>query len=96
MADYITLFRTENDVKKFAKKIECTPENILDMLASAVLVYLRDAPYPGVIIAHVTDGEEDMEYVLLLRNNIIDVYRHVLHADRMNAWDIPEIEEPDR
>ena len=44
--------------------------------------YLKGAPYPGVIKARVTDGRRYTEYILLLENNTVDVYRHVENATR--------------
>ena len=38
--------RTNDGVKILNTKIECTPENIPDMLASIVMDYLKSAPYP--------------------------------------------------
>ena len=77
MAHYNARFYTNKGVEIFNKKIECTPENILDMLASIVMDYLKSAPYPGTIKARVTDGRRNMEYMLLLDNDAVDVYRHV-------------------
>ena len=77
MAHYNARFYTNKGVEIFNKKIECTPENIPDMLASIVMDYLKSAPYPGTIKARVTDGRRNMEYMLLLDNDAVDVYRHV-------------------
>ena len=77
MTHYDARFYTNKGVEIFNKKIECTPENIPDMLACIVMDYLKDAPYPGTIKARVTDGRRNMEYMLLLDNDAVDVYRHV-------------------
>ena len=77
MNHYNARFHTNKGVEIFDKKIECTPENIPDMLASIVMDYLKSAPYPGVIKASVTDGRCNMGYMLLLDNDAVDVYRHV-------------------
>ena len=82
MAHYNARLYTNKGVEIFDKKIECTPENIPDMLASIVLDYLKDAPYPGVIKARVADGDRYMEYMLLLENDTLHVYLHALQADR--------------
>ena len=82
MAHYDARLRTNNGVEILNTKIECTPENIPDMLASIVMDYLKSAPYPGAIKARVTDGRKYTEYLLLLENGIVDVYRHVEKTTR--------------
>ena len=77
MAHYNARFYTNKGVEIFNKKIECAPENIPDMLACIVMDYLKSAPYPGVIKAHVIDGRCNMGYMLSLDNDAVDVYRHV-------------------
>ena len=52
MTYYNARFYTNKGVEIFNKKIECTPENIPDMLACIVMDYLKD----GVIKARVIDG----------------------------------------
>ena len=93
MAHYNARLYTDKEVKIFDKKIECTPENIPDMLASIVLDYLRDTPYPGVIKAGVTGGRCNMEYILLLENDVLDVYLHVLRAAMSDMQKRPLDEE---
>ena len=80
MNHYDARFYTNKGVEISNKKIECTPANIPDMLAGIVLDYLKDAPYQGTIKARVTDGRRYTEYILLLENNTVDVYRHVENA----------------
>ena len=80
MARYDARLYTGKGVEILNTEIECTPENIPDMLASVVLDYLKDAPYPGVIKAGVTDGRCNMEYTLLLENNALHAYLHVKKA----------------
>ena len=82
MTHYDVHLHTDKGVEIHNKGIECTPANIPDMLACVVLDYLKSAPYPGVIKAHVTDGRHYTEYMLLLENNTVDVYRHVEKATR--------------
>ena len=82
MAHYNARLYTNKGVEIFDKKIECTPPSIPGMLACIVMDYLKDAPYPGVIKAGVTDGRCNMEYMLLLDNDAVDVYRHVEKAAR--------------
>ena len=77
MTYYNARFYTNKGVEIFNKKIECTPENIPDMLACIVMDYLKSTPYPGVIKARVIDGRCNMGYMLSLDNDAVDVYRHV-------------------
>ena len=77
MAHYNARLYTDKGVEIFNKKIECTPENIPDMLACIVMDYLKSAPYQSTIKARVTDGRCNMGYMLSLDNDAVDVYRHV-------------------
>ena len=77
MAHYNTRFYTNKGVEIFDKKIECTPANIPEVLTCIVMDYLKSTPYPGTIKARVTDGKNYIEYMLLLENDTVDVYRHV-------------------
>ena len=96
MTRYEVRLYTNNGVKISNKKIECNEKEIPDRLAGIVLDYLRDAPYPGVIKAHVITGRIYTEYVLLLKNDILDVCLHVLQADRAEVQEPPDREEPAR
>ena len=82
MAHYDARLYTNKGVEISNKKIECTPANIPDILVCIVMDYLKGAPYPGTIKARVTDGRHYTEYILLLENNTVDVYRHVENATR--------------
>ena len=82
MVHYDVRFHTDKGVEISNKGIECTPANIPDMLAGIVMDYLKGAPYQGTIKARVTDGKRYTEYILLLENNTVDVYRHVENATR--------------
>ena len=93
MAHYNARFYTNKGVEIFNKKIECTPENIPDMLASIVTDYLKSAPYPGVIKAGVTDNRHHTEYTLRLENDALDVYLHVLRADMSDMQKRPQDRE---
>ena len=82
MTHYDVRLHTDKGVEISNKGIECTPANIPDMLACTVMDCLKDAPYQGTIMARVTDGRHYTEYMLLLENNTVDVYRHVEKATR--------------
>ena len=80
MTRYDARLYTDKGIEILNTKIESTPENIPDMLASIVMDYLKSAPYPGVIKAGVTDNRHHMEYTLRLENDALDVHLHVLRA----------------
>ena len=82
MTHYDVHLHTDKGVKIHNKGIECTPANIPDMLVCIAMDYLKGAPYPGAIKASVTDGRHYTEYMLLMENNTVDVYRHVEKATR--------------
>ena len=42
----------------------------------------RTPPTPGAIRALVNSGWNYRTYLILLKNDVLDVYRHVCHADR--------------
>ena len=90
MTRYEVRLYTNNGVKISNKKIECNEKEIPDRLAGIVLDYLRDAPYPGAIKAHVITGKIYTEYILLLKNDILDVCLHVLQADRVEVQEPPD------
>ena len=96
MTRYDVRLYTNNGVKISNKKIECSEKEISDRLAGIVLNYLRGAPYPGAIKAHVITGKIYTEYILLLKNDILDVCLHVLQADRAEVQEPPDREEPAR
>ena len=96
MIRYEVRLYTNNGVKISNKKIECNEKEIPDRLACIVLDYLKDAPYPGAIKAHVITGKIYTEYVLLLKNDILDVCLHVLQADRVEVQEPSDREEPAR
>ena len=82
MTHYDVRLYTDKGVEISNKGIECTPANIPDILVCIVMDYLKGASYPGVIKARVTDGKRYTEYMLLMENNAVDVYRHVEKATR--------------
>ena len=82
MTHYDVHLHTDKGVEIYNKGIECTPANIPDMLACTVMDCLKDTPYQGTIKARVADGKRYTEYMLLMENNAVDVYRHVEKATR--------------
>ena len=89
MTRYIVRLYSDNEVQIHGRRIKCNQRDVPDRLAGIVLDYLKDAPYPGVIKAHVIDGRRYTEYILLLKNNTLDVCRHVLEAGRAEVQEHP-------
>ena len=82
MTRYTVQLYSENGDQIHGRGIECNRKDIPDMLAGVVASYLKDAPYPGAIRALVNSGWNYRTYLILLKNDFLDVYRHVCHADR--------------
>ena len=82
MPRYIVRLYSDNKVLIHDMWIECNRQDVPGRLACIVMDYLKGAPYPGTMRAHVIAGRRYTEYVLLLKNNTLDVCRHVLQADR--------------
>ena len=80
MTHYDVRLYTDKGVEIHNKGTESSQKDVPGRLACIVLDYLRSAPYPGVIKAHVTDGRRHMEYTLLLENNTLHAYLHVKKA----------------
>ena len=82
MTRYTVQLYTENGDQIHGRGIDCNRKDIPDMLAGVVASYLKDAPYPGAIQAQVNSGWNYRTYLILLKNDFLDVYRHACHADR--------------
>ena len=73
----------------YDKGAECTPAEIPEMLACAVMDYLEDSPYLGAIHAQVMTDRRCTEYMFLLKNNSLNMYRHMEWATRVEAQEHP-------
>ena len=82
MTRYAVRLYSEDRDQIHGIKIDCNPKDIPDMLAGAVARYLKDSPYPDAIQAQISSGWRYRTYLILLKNDFLDVYRHVCHADR--------------
>ena len=89
MTHYDVRLYTDKGARIHDTRIECKPAEIPEMLACAVMDYLRDSPYPGAIHAQIMTDRRCAEYVLLLKDDSLDVYRHVLRASRVEAQEDP-------
>ena len=96
MTRYIVRLYSDNDVQIHGERIECNVRDVPGRLICIMRDYLKDAPYPGVIKAHVITGRIYTEYILLLKNDILDICLHVLQADRAEVQEPPDREEPAR
>ena len=96
MTRYDIRLHTDKGVQIYDKGAECTPAEIPEMLACAVMDYLKDSPYPGAIHAQVMTDRRCTEYVLLLRDGSLDVYRHVERATRVEVQEHPAGSAPPR
>ena len=84
MAHYDARLYTDKGIEILNTKIECTPENIPDMLVCIVTDYLKERSLPG---RHKGPRHKRQKIIpntlLLLENGIaLDVYRHVEKAAR--------------
>ena len=89
MTRYDIRLHTDKGVQIYDKGAECNPAEIPEMLACAVMDYLKDSPYPGAIQAQVMTDRRCTEYVLLLKDDSLDVYRHVERATRVEVQEHP-------
>ena len=96
MTHYDVRLYTDKGVRIHDTRIECKPTEIPEMLACVAMDYLRDSPYPGAIHAQVMNGRRCAEYVLLLKDNGLDVYRHVERATRVEVQERPAGPAPPR
>ena len=82
MTRYIVRLYSNQSDELRSKYIECNRKEMPVMLARFVLDYLKDAPYPGVIQAIALAGRDTLIYMINLRNDTVDVYRHVFRGNR--------------
>ena len=94
MSHYNIRLYTDKGVRIHDRGAECKPAEIPGMLACIVMDYLKDAPYPGAMQAQVLAGRRCAEYTLVLRNDSLDVYRHVLRASRVETQEHPNAPAP--
>ena len=89
MTHYDIRLHTDKGVQIYDKGAEYKPAEVPGMLACVVANYLKDSPYPGAIQAQVMSDRRCTEYILLLKNNSLDVYRHVEAATRVEVQEHP-------
>ena len=79
---------------RYDKGAECNPAEVPGMLACVVANYLKDSPYPGTIRAQINSGWHYTLYLVLLKNDTLDVYRHVERATRVAVQEHPDVSAP--
>ena len=84
---YIVRLYSDKKVKIYGRRIECMRRDVPGRLICIATDYLKDVPYPGVIKAHVIAGRRYTEYILLLKNNTLDVCRQALEAHMAEVQD---------
>ena len=78
----VLLFATDQPVPIHRAQIECGRTEVADMLAGVVMDYLDGVPYPGTMRTRVVAGRRCTEYMILLENDTMRVYRHVARYTR--------------
>ena len=68
------------------------PDRLIDIAAD----YLKGSPYPGAIQALVNSRGGYTLFLVLLKNDILNVYRHVRNADRAETREHPDASAPPR
>ena len=66
------------------------PAEISGMLVCVAMDYLKDASYQGTMKARVTTCGQRTEFMLLMKNNILDVYYHAGRFTRTEVQEPPE------
>ena len=82
MTRYSVRLYTQQADELCGRYVECGKKEMPVMLARFVLDYLEDAPYPGAIQAIALAGRDTLMYIITLRNDTVDVYRHVFRENR--------------
>ena len=78
------------------KSLTCDKSDVSNGLGCVVRDYLKNAPYPGAIDAVVTSDESPMVYMVLQKNNDLDVYLHMSQLTEGEVQELSDEEEPAR
>ena len=90
---YIQLY-TDNGDRIHGRRIECNRRDVPGRLIDIAVDYLKGSPYPGAIQAQVNSGGYYTLYLVLLKNDTLNVYRHVRNADRAEIQEHPDTSAP--
>ena len=79
-----------HDTTVHDKGAKYDPAGISGKLACVVMDYLKDAPYQGTMRARVTACGHRTEFMLLLKNDTLDVYYRAGRFTRVKEMEPPE------
>ena len=85
---YIQLYTDSGD-RIHGRRIECDRRDVPGRLMDTAADYLKGSPYPGAIQAQVNSRGGYTLFLVLLKNDTLNVYRHVCNADRAETREHP-------
>ena len=96
MTHYDIQLYTDNGDRIHGRRIECDRRDVPDELMDIAADYLKGSPYPGPIQALVNSRGGYTLFLILLKNDTLNVYRHVRNADRAETREHPDASAPPR
>ena len=96
MTRYDIQLYADNGDRIHGRRIECDRRDVPDNLIDIAADYLDNSPYPGAIQAQVNSGRYYTLFLVLLKNDTLNVYRHVRNADRAETREHPPGSAPPR
>ena len=96
MTRYDIQLYTDNGDRIHGRRIECGRRDIPGELIDTVADYLKGSPYPGAIQAQVNSRGGYTLFLVLLKNDTLNVYRHVRNADSAGTQEHPAGSAPPR
>ena len=94
MTRYDIQLYTDNGDRIHGRRIECDRRDVPDRLMDIAADYLKGSPYPGAIQALVNSRGGYTLFLILLKNDTLNVYRHVRNADRIRDTGSPRRSAP--
>ena len=94
MTRYTVQLYSENGDRIHSKEIECDRKNVPDRLMDIAADYLKGSSYPGTMQALVNSKGGYTLFLVLLKNDTLNVYRHVRNADRAEIQEHPDASAP--
>ena len=89
MTRYDIQLYTDNGDRIHGRRIECDRRDVPDELMDTVADYLKGSSHPGPIQALVNSRGGYTLFLVLLKNDTLNVYRHVRNADRAETREHP-------
>ena len=96
MTRYDIQLYTDNGDRIHGRQIECDRRDVPDRLMDIAANYLKASTYHGAIQALVNSRGGYTLFLILLKNDTLNVYRHVRNADRAETRDHPAGSAPPR